>query len=197
MTSDPLFAEAMKRFEELFEKAGRLDMKEPAAAALATCDSRGFPTVRIVLLRGFDERGFVFFTNADSLKGQQMADNPRAALCFYWDALVRQVRVEGSVQRVSAAESDRYWATRSRASQISAWASDQSRTLEDRELLLQRVKEVEERFAGTEVARPDHWLGYRVVPERIEFWESRPARLHERTVYEKGEEGWWRYLVYP
>lgn len=197
MTSDPIFAEALRRFEQLFEAAQQLDIREPAAVTLSTCGARGLPTGRVVLLRDFDERGFIFYTNSESTKGRQLAENPRASLCFYWDVLARQVRVEGSVVQASAEESDRYWATRSRASQISAWASEQSRVLSDRTFLEQRVKEIEARFSGKDVPRPEHWFGYRVVPERLEFWESRPARLHERTVYEKNARGWKRYLLHP
>ncbi len=197
MTQASALEEALERFREVFERAQQVGLKEPAAMTLATCDSRGHPTSRIVLLRGFDERGFVFYTNSQSRKGEQLADNARAALCLFWDALEEQVRVEGDVEKVSDAENDAYWDRRHRESQIGAWVSSQSSVLDRRETLEREVKEMTRRFEGQDVPRPPHWHGYRVLPRRIEFWKSRPARLHERTVYEKQNSHWSKFLLYP
>jgi len=149
------------------------------------------------LLRGVDERGFVFYTNLTSEKGRQLEENKAAALCFHWDPLKEQVRIEGTVEPVSGKEADEYWKTRPRESQIGAWASRQSETLESREVLVNRVAEVEAKFEGQEMPRPDFWSGFRVVPNRIEFWKGMPSRLHERIVYELGEDGWTKRMLYP
>ncbi|MBI1901261.1 MAG: pyridoxamine 5'-phosphate oxidase [Planctomycetia bacterium] len=194
---DAMYAEAVQRFGELFQRASQAALREPAAVTLATADVSGRPSARVVLLRRYDAGGFVFFTNSQSRKGEELAANPRAALCFYWDPLLEQVRIEGTVEQVTAAESDDYWHSRPRDSQLGAWASDQSQTLDRRETLERRAAEFAEKFEGQRVPRPEHWLGYRVVPLRIEFWRSRPARLHERVAYEKGPGGWTKTLLYP
>jgi pyridoxamine 5'-phosphate oxidase len=194
---DELFCEAMNRFYDVLERAKHAGIAEPCAMSVATADTSGRPSVRMVLLRGVDERGFVFFTDSESRKGQELAKNPRAALCFYWDPLHEQVRVEGSVQLIADDESDAYWSRRSRDSQLSAWASNQFDRIESRSILEGRVLEYERRFANGPVPRPPHWLGYRVVPDRIEFWKSQPARLHERTLYELSESGWVSALLSP
>lgn len=195
--SDALLLEAIERFQSLLERARQLDMKEPDAVALATADRRGRPSVRIVLLRGCDARGFVFYTNSHSDKGRQLAENPHAALCFYWDLLREQVRVEGRVEPVSDEESDAYWSRRPRPSQLAAAASEQSSLLPDRQVYEQRVAKLELELAGREVARPKHWFGYRVAAQRIEFWQGRENRMHNRTVYEETPHGWTRYFLYP
>lgn len=197
MTRDPLLAEAMQKFGELVARSEKTGLREPLAMALATADLRGRPSVRTVLLRGFDERGFVFYTNSTSRKGRDLAANPQASLCFHWDAIAEQFRAEGGVESVAAQENDAYWRGRPRERQIGAWASLQSERLESAERLAQRYAECEQQFAGREVPRPDHWFGFRIVPDLIEFWSNRPARLHERIVYERQGAGWTKYLLYP
>lgn len=189
--------EAIERFRQLLQRAQATSLREPTAASLATAGRDGRVTARVVLLRGMDRRGFVFYTNALSSKARQLAENPQAALCFHWDPLGEQVRVEGQVERVTDAEADEYWSARPRESQIGAWASLQSQPLDRRETLDQRVRQYAEQFSGQPVPRPAHWTGYRVVPSRIEFWTSRPARLHERTVYEQHGDSWQKFMLYP
>lgn len=184
-------------FEEWLAEARLGEPNDPTAMALATADAEGRPSVRMVLLKGHDERGFVFYTNLDSRKGEELAANPSAALLFHWKSLRRQVRVEGSVEPVSAAEADSYFATRSRDSQLGAWASDQSRPLESRALFEQRYERMKKRFEGGDVPRPERWSGWRVVPERIEYWTDRDHRLHERRLFVRGDDGWAEGLLYP
>lgn len=197
MESDPTYQEAISRFVENFDRASKSSLREAAAAALATVDAEGRPSARMVLLRGVDQRGFVFFTNSRSSKGEQLATNPQAALCFHWDPLGEQVRVEGPAEQVSDEESDSYWEERPRDSQISAWASLQSQLLADRSQLEARLRKFEQEFADREIPRPGHWYGYRVVPRRIEFWQEGKSRLHQRTLYEQGAAGWVRSALYP
>lgn len=194
---DPLYLEAINLFREKLAKTSELGVREPSAMSLATVDANGQPSIRTVLLRGIDERGFVFFTNSKSRKGTQMSDNPQVALTFYWDAWAEQVHVEGRVTVIPASESDTYWKSRARLSQIGAWASEQSRPLSGREEFMARVREMERRFEGQEVPRPPHWFGYRVVPHRIEFWSGREGRLHERDIYESTGGEWTRQMLYP
>ena len=197
MEQDVIYQAAVTRFKELFARATEGPLREPAAMALATVDADGRPSLRVVLLRGMDERGFVFFTNSLSAKGQQLAANPQAALCFHWDFLGEQVRVEGHTKKVDEEESDNYWELRSRESRLGAWASQQSQLLADRRELESRVEEFEEKFANQDVPRPPHWYGYRVVPERIEFWQEGANRLHARTIYEEAQTGWKIFSIYP
>lgn len=166
-------------------------------AALATADGSGHPSVRIVLLREVDERGFVFFTNYDSRKAHELAANPNAALCQHWPMLEEQIRIEGTVERISGEESDAYFAGRPRESQIGAWASQQSRPLASRGVLETRISEVETRFAGGTVPRPPFWGGFRIVPRTIEFWYGRAGRLHERLLYTKRNDGWETSWLFP
>jgi pyridoxamine 5'-phosphate oxidase len=199
-------ADPFALFESWFGLAAAHEINDPNAMSLATATADGVPSVRMVLLKGVDDdaaaaRGFVFFTNLESRKGDELARNPRAALCFYWKSLRRQVRVEGPVTPVEPAEADAYYASRARGSRIGAWASTQSRPLADRATLEQAVDEATRRFGPEEtdgpVPRPPHWSGFRLVPWRIEFWQERPYRLHDRVVYEPGRDGWRHHRLYP
>jgi pyridoxamine 5'-phosphate oxidase len=170
---------------------------EPTAMVLATVAADGTPSARVVLLKEVDERGLVFYTNYESDKGRDLAQNPRAALNFHWDAFRRQLRVQGDVVQVDAAESDAYFASRPVGSQIGAWASEQSRPLDRYETLMQRAGEFMQKFQGGEVPRPPHWGGYRVIPERVEFWSSKDDRLHQRDLHVRGPDGWTASSLFP
>jgi pyridoxamine 5'-phosphate oxidase len=189
----------MARFHCLLLEAGAAGEPEPTAMTLATHDAQGRISARTVLLKDADHDGFVFYTNTLSLKGQQLGQQPQAALLFLWKhlRLQVQVRVEGAVQPVSEAEADGYFATRPRLSQIGAWASQQSSTLDQRSTLEQRVAQLEARYADQSIPRPPHWSGYRVKPEMIELWFGMPYRLHDRECYELGASGWTKRLLYP
>lgn len=194
-----LLHEAIATFQTLLGEARESGEIEPAAMTVATATADGRPSSRTVLLKQADERGFVFFTNYDSHKGGELADNPQAALLLLWKHVrnIVQVRVEGRVEKVDSAESDAYFATRPRMSQLGAWASLQSQTLPAREDFESRLADYEREFAGGEVPRPPHWGGYRVVPERIEFWYGAEFRLHERQCYERVEGTWQKRMLYP
>jgi pyridoxamine 5'-phosphate oxidase len=190
----------IERFRSVYALAEKIDrsiLPDPSAMALGTVDEVGQPSVRIVLLKAFDERGFVFYTNFEGRKGRQLLANPKAALCFYWPTIDIQVRIEGTVTKVAEKEADAYFATRHRLSQIGAWASRQSEPLETPSALDERVRKYEREFAGKEVSRPKYWSGFRVLPERIEFWKGKPNRLHERHLYTRAEAGWKVETIYP
>lgn len=192
--------EPFARFHELFEQARSLDrtvLPEPTAFALGTTAVDGRPAVRIVLLKSYDERGFVFYTNYESRKGRELRANPQAALCFHWQPLERQVRVEGTVAPVSDAEADAYFASRARGSQIGAWASTQSREESRDGLLEERYADFEKQFEGRDVPRPAYWSGFRVTPDHIEFWHGMPSRLHDRELYVREGDGWQVRPLFP
>ncbi|MBB5015920.1 pyridoxamine 5'-phosphate oxidase [Rehaibacterium terrae] len=194
-----LYTEALDTFRELLDEARAAGDPEPTAMTLATASRDGRPAARTVLLKGVDARGFVFFTNFDSRKGQHLRENPQAALLFLWKTLRHQVqaKIEGRVERVSDEEADAYFASRPRMSQLGAWASLQSQTLDSRETFEKRLADYEREFAGGEVPRPPHWGGFRVVPDRIEFWYGAEFRLHERHCYERVDGKWIKRLLYP
>jgi pyridoxamine 5'-phosphate oxidase len=190
-------AAPFRLFGEWFAAATAAEPDNTNAMTLATCSADGAPSARIVLLKGWDERGFVFYTNLGSRKGTEIAANPRAALLFYWKSLSRQIRIEGSVARVTDAEADEYYASRPRLSRIGAWASEQSRPLASRADLEARVAAFEARYPGETVPRPPFWSGFRLTPARLEFWEERPFRLHQRDIFVQTGENWQTGTLYP
>jgi pyridoxamine 5'-phosphate oxidase len=189
-------ADPITEFLNAVERA-QAHQVDTAPAVLATTDAERQPSARLVLLRGIDQRGFVFFTNYNSRKGRELEENPRAALCIHWSALDEQIRIEGAVTRVSAEESDAYFAERPRGSQLGAWASQQSEILPSRETLEEQYREIERRFEGGPVDRPPFWGGYRLAPQRIEFWYGRPDRLHDRVLYVRAGGAWRIERLYP
>ena len=193
-TTDPL-----ELFGTWYAEAGKSEPNDPSAMALATVGPDGTPAVRMVLLKGFDERGFVFYTNYESRKGQQLLGHPKAALLFHWKSLRRQVRIEGPISQTTAEEADAYFATRARGSQLGAWASEQSRPLESRFALEKRVAEITARYVVGKVPRPPHWSGFRLQPTLIEFWQDGAFRLHDRLEYRRGApaEPWTTRTLYP
>jgi pyridoxamine 5'-phosphate oxidase len=192
-----LQADPVEMFRRWFALARRARLHQPNALSVSTATPSGVPSSRMVLLKGFDERGFVFFTNYESRKGGELAANGRAALLFFWSELHRQVRLEGAIARVSREESERYFHSRPRGSQLGAWASHQSRPLASRAELIKREKEFEQKFAGQEVPLPPYWGGYRVIPSRFEFWQGRAYRLHDRFTYERTDDGWTTQRLSP
>lgn len=189
--------EPFERFAKIFDEAKQVVSKDPNAMWLATVNEHGQPQVRVVLLKELDARGFVFFTNGESWKAKAIDHAHRAALNFYWPQLDQQIRVEGPVEHVTAAESDAYFATRARISQLGAWASRQSRELDSRETLEQRLAEYTQKYEGKDVPRPPYWGGFRLLPERIEFWKAHEFRLHWREHYVKSGDGWQRSWLNP
>ena len=184
-------------FDEWFAEARAAEPNDPDAMAFATADAQGRPSVRMVLLRRAGPDGFAFFTNLDSRKGVELAENPYGALAIHWKSLRRQIRAEGSVEQVTGAEADEYFAGRSRESRVGSWASDQSRPLASRELFKQRYRDRAAEFEGEDVPRPPRWSGFCLRPQRIEFWSDRPHRLHERRLFERTSSGWEESLLYP
>jgi pyridoxamine 5'-phosphate oxidase len=195
--SDHPISEPYEQFRRWFAEAEASEPNDPNAMAIASVGADGQPSVRMVLLKDADARGFVFYTNYESRKGRQLQETRKAALLFHWKSLGRQVRAEGAVENVTDAEADAYFATRHRSSQIGAWASQQSRPLESRFELEKRVAAFAAKYAIGTVPRPPYWSGFRIVPDRIEFWENKPFRLHDRLVYSRAVDGWTTEKLYP
>lgn len=185
-------------FQRWMTEAEASEPSDPNAMTVVTVGPGGKPSARTILLKGVDPRGFVFFTNTHSRKGNELGDNPLISLLFYWKSLGRQIRIEGLVEAVTAAEADAYYATRPRISRLGAWASDQSRPLSERAELERRLQDFEDKYPGEDIPRPPHWSGYRVLPDRFEFWQNMPFRLHDRTIFERASDGGWtRGKLFP
>lgn len=198
MQSDNITENPYDLFDRWFQDAKSSEPNDPNAMCLATADSRGRPTNRMVLLNGLDDRGFIFYTNAESRKGNNIAQNPFGALCFHWKSLRKQVRIEGPIEEVTDSEADTYYNSRPRGSRIGAWASQQSRELDEFSELEDAVAKYEKKFEGIEdIPRPPYWKGFRVLPERIEFWINGEFRLHRRYIYESSKDGWRKYMINP
>lgn len=194
----PLVYDPFARFREWMAEAEASEVSEPNAMTVATATPDGIPSARAVLLKGVDQRGFVFYTNMESRKGAEIVANPRLALLFHWKSLGRQVRIDGRAEHVTDAEADAYFGSRPRISRLGAWASDQSRPLPDRATLEQRLADLEKQYPDNEIPRPPHWSGFRVIPHHFEFWQSMDFRLHDRTVYTRTPDGRWTMgKLYP
>jgi pyridoxamine 5'-phosphate oxidase len=187
----PLVTDPFARFQEWMAEAEASEPSDPNAMTVATATPDGRPSARAILLKGVDARGFVFYTNMHSRKSAELAANAQVALLFHWKSLARQIRIEGHVEPVTAAEADAYFATRPRISRLGAWASDQSHKLDQRLTLERRLAEFEAKYPGEDIPRPPHWSGYRVIPASFEFWQNMPFRLHDRTVYTRRDDGGW------
>ena len=180
------------QFQKWFDQACSTDIPEANAMTIATVNSEGKPSARIVLLKGYDQKGFVFYTNYNSQKGQELTANPHAAIVFWWAQLERQVRITGSVEKISARESDEYFHSRPLGSRLGAWTSNQSEIISSREVLEQRLEELQVKYQNLDVPRPSHWGGFRVIPAEIEFWQGRSSRLHDRLLYTQADDGSWK-----
>jgi len=194
---DDLLKEALERFGHLYEEARKTGLSEPSVATLATVDESGRPTLRSMAINHFDENGFVFFTSTGSRKGGHLKARPYAAICFYWQPLNEQISVEGPVDMVPEADAVKWWVSRSRDNQFAAWASEQSARLDGRDTLQKRLARCREQFVDGRVPKPPHWQGYRIRPERIEFWHGGWRHLHERVCYQEGGDGWEKFLLSP
>jgi len=191
------YSDPIALFAAYFARAKEDVTHDPTAVALATTTPDGFPSLRMVLLKAIDDRGLVFFTNYDSRKGHELTENPHAAMCFYWPRIEVQVRAEGEVEKLDPGDSDAYFESRPRLSQIGAWASAQSALLPSRELLLAKVAEIESRFDRQTIPRPPNWGGFLLVPRRMEFWQGHPGRLHDRLIYQRSDDGWTTSRLFP
>lgn len=198
MNEQDLSDNPFEEFQKWFQQAIDSQVNEPNAMSLATVNAEGQPSVRVVLLKGLDEKGFVFFTNYESAKGKSLVAFPKAGLNFFWHELEQQIRIEGSVEKISAEESDIYYNSREIGSRIGAWASPQSQIIPNRDFLEARIQAVKEKYeTEKQISRPDFWGGFRVIPHKIEFWQGRASRLHDRIVFEKEDNGWKKYRVAP
>jgi pyridoxamine 5'-phosphate oxidase len=194
---DKIYSQAIAQFKDVYERAIDSGLRDANSMTVATVDADGRPAARVLLLKGYDEQGFVFYTNYESRKGRELAANSHASLCFFWHEMHEQIRIEGRCEKVSEAEGDSYFASRERMSQIGAWASQQSQPLDSRATFEHAIEEATARFEGQDVPRPPHWSGYRLVPDRLEFWRGIENRLHERTMYWLQDGSWQSGLLYP